>query len=132
MGVFYHLRYPMLGLDIVSSKVRRLMVFQTLMLPGEEVTENTYDRGLHDRESLCEPGWPKMSFIEHRFFGDPTNWWIPNRAGVEAMLRSSGMRLVGRPEPEMFLCEPDPACPSSVCTWNEAELLSATGRSYSK
>ena len=32
MGVLYHLRYPMLGLDIVTQKVRRLMVFQTLTI----------------------------------------------------------------------------------------------------
>ncbi len=130
MGVFYHLRYPLLGMDLVARKARRLMVFQTLMLPGDEVIENTYDRGLHDRQPLLEPGWPKMSFIEHMFFGDPTNWWVPNRAGVEAMIRSSGMRVIGRPEPETFLCEPDPDRPSSVCTWNAAELLSATGREW--
>ena len=39
MGVFYHLRYPMLGLDIVSRKTNRLMVFQTMTAPGEEVFE---------------------------------------------------------------------------------------------
>src|SRR5690349_19809130 len=27
MGVFYHLRYPLLGLDIVARRTRRLMVF---------------------------------------------------------------------------------------------------------
>lgn len=128
MGVFYHLRYPMLGLDIAAQKVRRLMVFQTLMLPGDEVLENTWDRGLHDRQELCEPGWPKMAFVEHRFSGDPTNWWVPNGAGIEAMLRSSGMRVISSPEPEMYLCEPDPSRPSCVATWNKAELESATGR----
>lgn len=130
MGVFYHLRYPLLGLDIVSGKVHRLMVFQTLMLPGDEVVENTYDRGIHDREAMLEPGWPKMAFVEHMFVGDPTNWWVANRAGAEAMLRSSGMRITGRPEPETLICEPDPDRPASVRTWNAAELLSATGRPW--
>src|SRR4051812_9583210 len=37
LGVFYHLRYPMLGLDIVCQKVRRRLLFQTLSMPGEEV-----------------------------------------------------------------------------------------------
>ena len=37
MGVFYHLRYPLLGLDIVAQKVRRALVFQTLTMPGGEV-----------------------------------------------------------------------------------------------
>lgn len=34
MGVFYHLRYPLLALDTVASKVRQLMVFQTVTMPG--------------------------------------------------------------------------------------------------
>ncbi|HEU4564899.1 MAG TPA: TIGR04290 family methyltransferase [Gemmatimonadaceae bacterium] len=106
MGVFYHLRYPLLGLDIVARKVKRLMVFQTLTMPGEEVVEDTRDREIMDRRDLRKPGWPKMAFIEHRFAGDPTNWWVPNHAGVEAMLRSSGMRIIGRPAHEMYLCAP--------------------------
>jgi tRNA (mo5U34)-methyltransferase len=128
MGVFYHLRYPLLGLDIVAQKVKHLMVFQTLTMPGEEVYEYTYDRGMNDREAMHEPGWPKMAFLEHRFAGDPTNWWIPNHACVEAMLRSSGLHVTMRPGHEIYLCEPDPVNPSSVSTWNAAELLSATRR----
>jgi tRNA (mo5U34)-methyltransferase len=128
MGVFYHLRYPALGLDVVAQKVRRLMVFQTLTMPGEEILEDTFDRGLNDRAALVEPGWPRMAFLEHRFAGDPTNWWAPNRACVEAMLHSSGMRVTGRPEPEIYLCSPDPDRPSCVSTWNAAELASATGK----
>ena len=136
MGVFYHLRYPLLGLDIVAQKARRLLVFQTLAMPGDEVYERTYedpaladkDRGINNREVLREPGWPKMAFIEHRLAGDPTNWWVANRAGIEAMLRSSGLRVLGRPDEETYLCAPDPERPSCVSTWNAAELLSATGR----
>ncbi len=128
MGVFYHLRYPLLGLDIVAQKVRRLLVFQTLTMPGDEVYEDTFDHGIHDRAALREPGWPKMAFIEHRFSGDPTNWWVPNHAGVEAMLRSSGLRVLARPGHEIYLCEPDDRNPSCVRTWNADELLSATGR----
>jgi tRNA (mo5U34)-methyltransferase len=128
MGVLYHLRYPMLGLDIVSQKVARLMVFQTLTMPGDEVFAATNERGLADRELLRENGWPKMAFLEHRFENDPTNWWAPNHACVEAMLRSSGMRLISRPGHEIYLCEPDPQFRSCVATWNSAELLSATGQ----
>ncbi len=129
MGVFYHLRYPLLGLDIVAQKVRRLMVFQTLTIPGDEVMEDTHDLGIHDRDAMREPGWPKMAFLEHHFFGDPTNWWVANHAGVEAMLRSSGLQVTGHPGHEIYLCAPDPEHPSPVVTWDAAELLSATGRS---
>ena len=133
LGVLYHLRYPMLGLDIVSQKVRRLMVFQTLTMPGTEVFEDTRhrgvyeNRGIEDRDVLCEPGWPKLAFIEHSFANDRTNWWIPNHAGAEAMLRSSGMRVVGQPGHEIYMCEPDREHPSCATTWNAAEFRSAAG-----
>jgi tRNA (mo5U34)-methyltransferase len=134
MGVLYHLRYPMLGLDIVCQHVNRLMVFQTLTMPGAEVFAETWDRTFspddHDRKLMLEPGWPKMAFLEHGFAHDPTNWWCPNHAAVEAMLRSAGMKVNSRPGHEIYLCSPDPEHPSSVATWNAAELLSATGQRW--
>jgi tRNA (mo5U34)-methyltransferase len=45
-----------------------------------------------------------MSFVERSYASDPTNWWIPNRACVEAMLRSAGYRIIEHPEEEVFLC----------------------------
>jgi tRNA (mo5U34)-methyltransferase len=108
MGVFYHLRYPLLGLDLLAQRTRRLMMFQTLTMPGKSVYEDTADHEITEREPLLETGWPKMAFIEHRFSNDPTNWWVPNHAGVEAMLRSAGLRVVERPGHEIYLCEPAP------------------------
>jgi tRNA (mo5U34)-methyltransferase len=52
-------------------------------------------------------GWPKMAFIENRFSGDATNWWVPNHAAIEAMLRSCGLRVTQRPADEIYLCVPD-------------------------
>jgi len=132
MGVFYHLRYPLLGLDIVSRILRRLMIFQTMTVPGEEVYEDTFDRDIMDREALLEPGWPKMAFLEHRLANDPTNWWVPNHAGVEAMLRSAGLRVISRPGHEIYLCEPDTNRNSETSIQIKEELLSATGSSFTK
>jgi tRNA (mo5U34)-methyltransferase len=72
-----------------------------------------------------------MAFIEHRLANDPTNWWAPNHAAVEAMLRSSGMRVTERLGHEIYLAEPDPERPSPMTTWNEGEFLSATGQNSS-
>jgi len=128
MGVFYHLRYPLLGLDIVAEKVNRLMVFQTLTMPGDEVDESTeVDRDINDREAFREPGWPKLAFIEHRFSGDPTNWWAPNHAAAEAMLRSSGLRVTARPGHEIYLCEPNRDAVPWPRSDGRSEFLSATG-----
>lgn len=109
MGVFYHLRYPLLALDLLAQRTRRLMMFQTLTMPGDTVYADTQDHPITEREPLLDPGWPKMAFIEHKFAGDPTNWWVANHAGVEAMLRASGLRVLQRPAGEIYLCEPDPA-----------------------
>jgi tRNA (mo5U34)-methyltransferase len=107
MGVFYHLRYPLLALDLLAARTRRLLMFQTLMMPDESVYPVQPDYRIEDRTPLLEPGWPKMAFIEHKFSGDATNWWVPNHACIEAMLRSSGLRVKARPGHEMYLCEPD-------------------------
>jgi tRNA (mo5U34)-methyltransferase len=107
MGVFYHLRYPLLALDLLAARTRRLMMFQTLTLPGMLVRPDTADCPIEDRTPLLESSWPKMAFIENRLAGDPTNWWAANHAGVEAMLRSSGLQVLERPGHEMYLCAPD-------------------------
>jgi tRNA (mo5U34)-methyltransferase len=108
MGVFYHLRYPMLALDILARRTRRMMVFQTLTIPGETVYRGKPAGFSHlERGPLLDEGWPKMAFFEGDFGGDPTNWWAPNHAGIEAMLRSSGMRVTARPAHEIYFCEPD-------------------------
>jgi tRNA (mo5U34)-methyltransferase len=54
--------------------------------------------------------------------GDPTNWWLANAAAVEAMLRSTGLRVVDRPGHEIWICERDH--PSE----HRDELDRATGR----
>ncbi len=129
MGVFYHLRYPLLGLDIVSRKVGRLMVFQTLTMPGEEIVEVAHiDPDVNERDQFLDPGWPRMAFIEREFAGDPTNWWAPNHAAVEAMLRSTGLRVLGRPGHELYLCEPDRETEAWPVARGAAEFASATGR----
>jgi tRNA (mo5U34)-methyltransferase len=105
MGVFYHLRYPLLALDLLAQRTRRLMVFQTLTMPGDSVYEPRPDYPIDERTPLLESGWPKMAFIERRFSGDPTNWWVPNHAGVEAMLRSAGLSVSSRPAHEVYVCK---------------------------
>jgi len=100
-------------------------------LPATEVFDGTdVDRDIDDRKAFTEAGWPKMAFIEHAFSGDPTNWWAPNHAAVEAMLRSSGMRITGKPAHEIYLCEPDHDRVAWPQGRGRAELLSATGRDW--
>jgi tRNA (mo5U34)-methyltransferase len=132
MGVLYHLRYPLLSLDILSQKLKRMMIFQTLTMPGEEVAPVPEDLDISQRDKMQQDGWPKMAFIEHRLAGDVTNWWAPNHAGIEAMFRSCGLKVTHRPGHEMYICEPDPANTTQVHLWNSSEYLSATGQNWSE
>lgn len=128
MGVFYHLRYPALALDIVARKARRLLVFQSLSVRGDEVLEPSDDGPMMDRARFREPGWPKMAFVEGRFAGDPTNWWVPNRACAEALLRSAGLRVEARPTSEIYVCRPDPHLRRAVPDERlDEEFLAACG-----
>lgn len=126
MGVLYHLRYPLLAMDIVARKTRQLMVLQTLMLPGDEVCAETDELKMNDLERMTMPDWPGMAFVEHRFEDDPTNWWIPNHGCVEAMLRTCGMEVSVRPADGIYVCRPVPE--SEAVQAHEAELRAATGR----
>lgn len=106
MGVFYHLRYPLLALDIVAQRVRERLVFQSLSLRDGGAEAPSRSLGWLDMVALNDAGWPKMAFIEHELAGDPTNWWIPNHACMEAMLRSAGLEVESRPGHELLVCRP--------------------------
>ena len=46
-----------------------------------------------------------MYFVEKSYSHDPTNWWIPNRACAEAILRSAGFEIADHPEDEVYICK---------------------------
>lgn len=127
MGVLYHLRYPLLALDVVAERVGGTLVLQTLTMPGEESPGTPGDVEIGQRRKLLEPGWPRAAFIEHKLAGDPTNWWAADPACVEAMTRSAGLRVVGRPAHEFWICERDEACDHARYL-RAAELRAATRR----
>jgi len=107
LGLFYHLRYPQLALDIAARKTRRLLCFQSLSLNDDQIHSGLDDQPLHQRDAMLEPGWPKAAFVENKLASDPTVFWVPNLACMEAMLRDSGMRIVVKPGRETYICEPE-------------------------
>lgn len=105
MGVLYHLRHPLLALDLIHDHVARdLMLFQSMQRGSREIVSVAEDYDFNDPAPFDEPGYPRMHFIERRYSHDQTNWWIPNRACTEAMLRSSGFTIEAHPEDEVYLC----------------------------
>ncbi|HEX8926825.1 MAG TPA: TIGR04290 family methyltransferase [Terriglobales bacterium] len=109
MGVLYHLRYPLYALDNVVKKVGGTLLFQTMVRGSDEVKQWADNYQFWNKEIFDDPTWPQMYFIEKSYSNDQTNWWVPNRAAAEAMLRSSGLDIVAHPEQETWLCRPKSA-----------------------
>jgi tRNA (mo5U34)-methyltransferase len=113
LGVLYHLRHPLLALDLIHDHAARgMLVFQSMQRGSPHAAEVGGDYTFWQTDQFDDPAYPKLHFVEHKYCGDETNWWIPNRACVEAMLRSSGFQITERPEAEVYICRrtemPDP------------------------
>ena len=105
MGVFYHLRHPLLALDLIREHVAGdLMLFQSMQRGTGAAGKIEPDYHIHDWDVFQREDFPRLFFVENAYCGDPTNWFIPNRAGMEAMLRSSGFSIEENPEREVYLC----------------------------
>jgi tRNA (mo5U34)-methyltransferase len=124
MGVFYHLRHPLLALDLIHEHVTRdVLVFQSMQRGSDAVEPVERDYDFWETEHFDRPGYPKMHFVEHRYADDPTNWWIPNRACVEAMLRSAGFQITGHPEEEVFVCRSVTPPPGAAAVYPARERI---------
>lgn len=78
VGVLYHMRHPLLALERVASVTERLLLVDTHV-------------------SLLDEDEPMLRFYPgSELADDPTNWFGPNPAAVDAMLRTVGFsRLEG-------------------------------------
>jgi tRNA (mo5U34)-methyltransferase len=76
LGVLYHLPNPLLALERVASVTTDLLILETVV-------------------DMVGVNRPAAAFYPGRELnGDPTNWWGPNHAAVEGMLRSVGFTRV--------------------------------------
>jgi tRNA (mo5U34)-methyltransferase len=86
LGVFYHLRHPLAMLEQVAAMAGECLVLETHLL-RMPFTRKPYMR--------FYPG--------NELFNDYTNWWSPNRACVEAMLRDVGFKKITMKHPDYRL-----------------------------
>ena len=105
MGVLYHLRHPLLALELLHEHaVADLLVAQSMLRGSNQPIDVPPDFPFWESGVFESEKFPCMYFVEKRFANDPTNWWIPNRACFEAMLRSTGFEIIDHPETEVFIC----------------------------
>jgi tRNA (mo5U34)-methyltransferase len=105
--------------------VKDLFVFQSMQRgsPATIPLEENYH--FWEESIFQQPEFPRMYFIENKYAGDPTNRWIPNRACVEALLRSAGFEILEHPEQEVFVCR------AKELTGNEGAVYPAQRRKSS-
>jgi tRNA (mo5U34)-methyltransferase len=96
MGVLYHLRHPLLALETLRKVCRGVLIVQsittshnTTSAKDQPIPENT--RLWSDEQT--HPAYPALRFVEHALDNDTSSWFVPNAAGVLAMLRSSGFTI---------------------------------------
>jgi tRNA (mo5U34)-methyltransferase len=76
LGVFYHLFNPIATLQRLAGVTREVLVLETHL----------------DAESESRPAM--VFYPGDELNGDASNWWGPNRACVEALLRAVGFTRV--------------------------------------
>jgi len=109
LGIFYHLKYPVLVLDRLAEMTKRTMFFQSLLTGSQDQLppQAADDPDCSEDTNIYHPAFPRMMFIEHLYNGDPTNWWIPNHTALESLIHSAGLRVIARPHPEVIVAEPE-------------------------
>lgn len=109
IGVLYHLRHPLLALDLIHRHVTRdMLIFQSMQRGSSDIAAIAADYDFWDMAHFDQPGYPKLHFIEHSYAHDDTNWWAPNRAASAAMLRAAGFIIEATREDEIFICRHGP------------------------
>jgi len=77
-----------------------------------------------ETDIFFETGYPTLHFVEREYAGDWTNWWVPNRACSEAMLRAAGFKVEKRIEEEVYLCR---ASERRYAQWDPGAVYPARG-----
>ena len=100
MGALCQLRHPLLALDILHEHVvADTLIFQSTLYPQD--AQSGSSRQALRFDSVPEP---QLHFIERRDPDGMTNWWVPTGHCAEAMLRSSGFRIVENPDAGVYSC----------------------------
>jgi len=94
MGLFYHLRHPLVALEAARAVCAGSMIFQTITMPHKkklsELDPATITNVHRDSSTMADDRFPALRFVEGTLDGDVTCWFIPNLQAVAAMLRSCG------------------------------------------
>src|SRR3989454_4871515 len=96
MGLFYHLRHPLVALEAAHAVCAGSMIFQTITTLHEkkfsELDPATITNVHLHSSTMSDNRFPALRFVEGTLDGDVTCWFIPNLQAVAAILRSCGFQ----------------------------------------
>jgi tRNA (mo5U34)-methyltransferase len=96
LGLIYHLRHPLLALDIIHDACTDQMYTDTPYIDNimfdRTVSEETKAFFLDNRAEIHKI--PLLYYTEAAETGDPYNWFMPNLLAFRALVRSSGFDIV--------------------------------------
>jgi tRNA (mo5U34)-methyltransferase len=90
LGVLYHLRHPLLGLERIHAVCRGQLILETAVCDQHFVDASRSARALADVAPALLLVPIAQFYPGDELNNDHTNWWSPNLAGLHGMLRSSG------------------------------------------
>ena len=107
MGVLYHLRHPLLALDLIREHVvGDLMVFQSMQRGSADVAPVERRLSVLERGRLRRAGTTrKMHFIEHSYAGR-SHQLVGAQPGLRRghAAQRPGFEIVAHPEAEVYVC----------------------------
>lgn len=108
LGLFYHLKYPVIVLDRLAEMAKERIFFHSYSVGPDDAdaARESSSRDADDSQ-IDTVAFPAMKFIEQRYNGDPTNWWFPNHGSLEPLLRSAGLKVVARPHKQLLVAKPE-------------------------
>jgi tRNA (mo5U34)-methyltransferase len=92
MGVFYHLRHPLVALEGARAVCRETMIFQTITTGHQRKFSEQDQRRIISNvplySSILAGGqFPAMHFVEGALDNDTSCWFVPNLQGVPLFVR---------------------------------------------
>jgi tRNA (mo5U34)-methyltransferase len=97
LGVLYHLRHPLLGLDALFRVCRGTLVLETQVLDEAFLAGDATLRRLTDLDPALSSAAIAQFYPEGALLGDRTNAWVPNAAALAAMLESACFEITHGP-----------------------------------
>ena len=68
MGVLYHLRHPLLALDLIHQHVARdILVFQAMQRGSDAIEPIASDYPFEEKAIFKRPGFPRLYFVEQQY-----------------------------------------------------------------